>query len=99
MNNQSIPKEISNAAARMLEPFAPGLTGDTLAEAITYQPEAEAEGLLTRFETAGRLRISTVTVDRMLRAGQLPKRRIRGSVRIPASAVESIVAGKGGCNE
>ena len=92
--SQSIPKEISNAAARMLEPYAPGLTAERLAEAITYQPETEREHLLTRREVAARLRISMPTCDRLLRSGELPKRRIRGAVRIPASAVEAILNGK-----
>lgn len=93
-----IPPEISTAAVRLLEPYAPGLTGDTLAEAIIYKPEAGTDRLLTRRETAAALRISMPTCDRMLRAGQLPKRRIRGAVRIPASAVERIVSGKGDFN-
>jgi excisionase family DNA binding protein len=92
--SQSIPKEISTAAARMLEPYAPGLTAERLAEAITYQPEAESERLLTRREVASRLRVSMPTCDRLLRSGQLPKRRIRGAVRVPASAVEAILNGK-----
>jgi len=93
-----IPPEIRNVVVQLLEPFAPGLTADTLAERITYKPEAGIERLLTRRETGSALRVSMPTVDRMLRANQLPKRRIRGAVRIPASAVERIISGRGESN-
>lgn len=93
---QPVPKEIINAAARMLAEYVAGLTPEKLSEAITYQPEPEAEHFFTHREAAARLRISTVTVDRMLRSGELPKRRIRGSVRVPSSAVEAMLRGEGG---
>lgn len=91
---EMIPQEISNAAARMLEPYAPGLTAERLATAITCQPKVDGERLLTRNEVASMLRISMPTCDRLLRSGQLPKRQIRRAVRIPASAVEAFMNGK-----
>lgn len=94
--SQTIPKEISTAAARMLEPYAPGLTAEALAERITYQPEAESEHYLTRLEAARRTRLSVVSIDRCLREGLLPKRKVRGKVLIPASAVEDLLNGKAG---
>ncbi len=94
LESQAIPQEISTAAARMLESYAPGLTSERLVFLITHQPEPESECLLTRAEAAEKLRISLPTLDRLLRSGELSMRRIRRAVRIPASAVEAILNGK-----
>lgn len=94
MNTQAIPEVITTAAVSILLPYCPGLTPAKLASAIQIQPEAEkTERLLTRKEAASALAISTVTLDRMIKAGELEARRIRGSVRIPQSAVAAYING------
>ena len=48
----------------------------------------------TRFEFADALRVSVRTVDRMIAAGEIQVRRIRGkAVRIPRSEVERYLDG------
>jgi excisionase family DNA binding protein len=61
--------------------------------AVSFEPERdEVETLLTRKEAAQALKVSLPTIDRCLRDGVLPKRRIRGAVRIPASAVTGLAS-------
>ena len=92
MHNQ-IPENIIDGVAAMLAPYCPGLTTERLQMAVSYKPEEkEIEKLLTRKEVAEILTVSLPTVDRCLRDGVLPKRRIRGAVRIPASAVASLAS-------
>ena len=94
MHNQ-IPEHIANGVAAMLAPYCPGLTAARLLSAISFEPEKkEAETLLTRKEAAEALKVSIPTVDRCLRDGTLPKRRIRGAVRIPSSAVICLIGNK-----
>ena len=77
----------------MLAPYCPGLTTERLRVAVSFEPEKdEVETLLTRKETAQALKVSLPTIDRCLRDGVLPKRRIRGAVRIPAKAVARLIA-------
>ena len=90
----TIPKPIAEAVIAMLRPYAPDLTATKLEHAICFKLEAEKpEQLLSRKEAAKLLCISIPTIDRMLRDGQLPLRRIRGAVRIPLSAVEALMNG------
>lgn len=92
MHNQ-IPENIANGVAAMLAPYCPGLTAERLLKVISFEPEkVEVETLLTRKEAAEALKVSLPTVDRCLRDGVLPKRRIRGSVRIPTKAVARLIA-------
>ncbi len=95
MSSITIPKPIAEAAIAMLRPYAPDLTAAKLELAICFKPEPEKpEQLLSRKEAAKLLCVSMPTIDRMLRDGGLPRRRIRGAVRIPLSAIEAIVNGK-----
>jgi len=90
-----IPKPIATAAVGLLKPYCKGLTPEQLQVALTFKPEASGnETLLTRAEAARRLGVSLPTVDRCLADGSLPRRKIRGAVRIPASAIENILQGK-----
>jgi excisionase family DNA binding protein len=51
--------------------------------------EAASEACVTRFELAVLLRVSVRTVDRMIAAGEIPVRRVRGkAVRFLRSDVE-----------
>lgn len=94
MNNQ-IPEHIANGVAAMLAPYCPGLTSERLLSAISFESEKKGvETLLTRKEAAEALKVSVPTVDRCLRDGILPKRRIRGAVRIPSSAVVRLIVNK-----
>ena len=94
MQNQ-IPENIATGVAAMLAPYCPGLTIERLEAAISFKPEpdeGEIDKLLTRKEAAQALKVSIPTIDRMLRDGDLPKRRIRGAVRIPMRAVSDIIS-------
>lgn len=92
---KEIPEAITTAATTMLAPYYPGLTASELNKRLSFMPgyEEQTERLLTRKETATALSISTVTLDRMIKGGELECRRIRGSVRIPQSAVLAIING------
>jgi len=95
--NHEIPQAITEAVTALLRPYVPGLTAAKLESAICFVPDAEpVERLLSRRESAVALSVSIPTLDRMLRDGELPRRRIRGTVRIPQSAIESIKRGEGG---
>ncbi|MGE4489413.1 MAG: helix-turn-helix domain-containing protein [Kiritimatiellales bacterium] len=74
----------------MLLPYAPGLTADQL-ESLLFPQEEEA--LVTREEATDVLRVSLSTVDRMLRDGELPRRKVRGRVHIPLSALKAVMQG------
>jgi excisionase family DNA binding protein len=68
-----------------------GLTTERLCTVISYQPESRTEPLKTRRQAGQALGVSLPTIDRMLRDGDLPRRRIRGAVRIPASAIDHFI--------
>jgi excisionase family DNA binding protein len=90
LQNQ-IPENIIHGVTAMLAPYCPGLTTERLLTAVSFEPEKdEVETLLTRKEAAQALKVSLPTVDRCLRDGILPKRKIRGAVRIPSSAIASL---------
>ncbi len=94
MTDSHIPKAISEAAAALLQPYAPGLTPDKLANAIVFQPEGpEQEKLLSRKEASTALNISQPTLDRMLKAGELKKVRVRGRAFVRQSEVSRIISG------
>ena len=94
MHNQ-IPEHIANGVAAMLAPYCPGMTAERLVSTIATEKErAVVETLLTRKEAAEALKVSIPTIDRCLRDGVLPKRRIRGAVRIPTGAVARLIANR-----
>jgi len=56
--------------------------------------EVPEQPCVTRFELAALLRVSVRTVDRMIAAGELPVRRVRGrAVRFLRSDVERYLSG------
>ena len=91
VSSNHIPDAIANAAVSLLGPYCPGLTTERLCTVISYQPESRTEPLKTRRQASQALGVSLPTIDRMLRDGDLPKRRIRGAVRIPASAIDHFI--------
>ena len=88
-------------ACMALQGCCPTLSPETLVEALRAYPEDSQgqsaparEEFLTVGEVARDLHVSTATVWRMLRDGLLPRVRVgRGSTRIPASAMATLVAG------
>jgi len=57
--------------------------------------EIPEQPCVTRFELAALLRVSVRTVDRMIAAGELPVRRVRGrAVRFLRSDVERYLTGE-----
>ena len=95
MTDESIPESIAIATISLLAPYIPNLTSERLRSRLSFEPES-IEKLYTRKEAASALSISTVTLDRMIAAGELPRRKIRGAVRIPQGAVTAIITGKAG---
>ena len=61
---------------------------------ITPDPSSVSQPLMTIPEVAEHLRVSTRTVRRMTRSGELEAVKIRRSVRVPATAVEELTNGK-----
>lgn len=60
---------------------------------MSGEPEASSEGpdeLLTVAEVAAMVRVSKMTIYRLVHAGELPSLRVGRSVRIPARAVEAL---------
>ena len=95
MNHQAIPEHIIIAASAMLAPYIPNLTPDRIQNRLAFEQEPEpTERLLTKKEAAAAPSISTDTLDRMIVDGQLDRRKIRGAVRIPQSAVDAIINGE-----
>jgi excisionase family DNA binding protein len=94
MQRQDIPTVVKIAAASMLAAYVPGLTGDKLESLIQFQQEEIPDRLRSRIEAAKALNVSLPTVDRMLQAGELPCRRIRGRVFVPQSAIRNLIEGK-----
>jgi predicted DNA-binding transcriptional regulator AlpA len=97
MRTLEIPNEIKQAAVGMLSSFIPDLTPDTLEARLmspSHTAEKQAEKLLSRRESASALSISTVTLDRMLAAGELPKVTVRGRVFARRSDIDAIISGK-----
>lgn len=90
MQRERIPTHIADAVAAMLLPYVAGLTADQL-EFLLFPQEEEA--LVTREEATVVLRVSLSTVDRMLRDGELPRRKVRGRVHIPLSALKAVMLG------
>ena len=90
MQHNRIPRHIADASVAMLSPYVPGLTADQL-ESLLFPKENEA--LVTREEATEVLRVSLSTVDRMLRDGELPRRKVRGRVHIPLTAIKAVMKG------
>lgn len=90
-----IPKPIAGAVLSLVNPYFPNLTETDLQDRLAFRPEETfpCETARTRKEAARDLNVSVCTVDRMLREGQLTRLRIRGSVRIPQSAILKILGG------
>ena len=47
--------------------------------------------LISKAEAANRLSLSVRTIDQMRTDGELPSTKVRGSVRIPESAIVAII--------
>lgn len=61
--------------------------------------EAASEACVTRFELAELLHVSVRTVDRIIAAGEIPVRRVRGkAVRFLRSDVEQYLKGGSKCD-
>jgi excisionase family DNA binding protein len=54
------------------------------------------EGLLTVAEIAQALRVSRMTIYRLVERGSLPSVRVGHSIRVPAAAVRAYLDGPGG---
>jgi excisionase family DNA binding protein len=93
------PAEIINAAVSMLKSFYPDLTVGRLIECLEGLGRTnDDEELFTRAEIARKTKLSIPSIDRLLASDQLEYIRIRRSVRIPASALNRLLAqGKHGC--
>jgi|GEM_PF-1721547 len=97
--NSQISPAIIAAAATLLGPYVQNLTPGTLVEALkAFNGNAacpqSSRDTLTISDTAKLLRVSEMTIHRMLKSGQLPRIQFAGrTVRIPASAIDVLLAG------
>ena len=92
MQRQDIPNAIKVAASSMLAAYVPGLSPAKLESALQFQQEETPDRLLSRAEAAKALNVAIPTVDRMLKEKQLPKRKVRGRVFVPQSAVKKLIS-------
>ena len=96
------PAHVRDAIGGMLSPYAPGITGEHVIQAIRRLDEAPPKvsadkpgRLLTVAETAERLGVGTRQVWELLRAGKLPRRKLGSrTTRIPESALVAFVNGQ-----
>jgi excisionase family DNA binding protein len=91
-----IPPELAAAMADMVRRYRPDLTPRRIIEILaevpaprcpTPMPEA-----LTKAEVCRAGRWSLSTVNRLLRSGALPSRKVGRTVRIPRAAVEALLS-------
>ena len=99
MQVRAIPPENVVAATTLLKPEWPHLSTQGLVAALNASERSGAATrrgamrMLRKREAAELLAVSLSTIDRMLRAGTLPKRTIGGSVRVPADAIHRLMEG------
>ena len=90
-----IPREIAVAAIGLLQPYTERvLTIEELEEFLhrgNFLPPSAEEILLTRNETAKALHVSLPTVDRMVKAGELRRVKVRGRIMIQQSEIDKIL--------
>jgi len=96
---QAIPNSILQATIALLTPYVPdldmALLRKVLGEFAAYSKDRPfaPDPMLSKKDTARALGLSISTINRMLRDGQLPHQKVRGSVRIPAKALEALTTG------
>jgi len=89
-----IPDHLVAAIVGLLLPHFPDLTAERLLAALNtlHADSCMPEPLVVDKHTACKLLgISIATLNRMLKDRQLPSVRIRGSVRIPADAINQLM--------
>jgi excisionase family DNA binding protein len=91
MNISAIPDSALAVTASLLGEHCPGLTKDALVKALTAHDCADSvsENLtfITQKQAAERFGVSVWTITRMIKAGELPARKVRCQWRIPADAI------------
>ena len=96
--NSNIPPAVLAAATGCLQPYCEQLNPQNLHRALTsYKTEAKKQSskLLSYSEVANILNVSRMTVCRMINRGELPRVKVgKRSVRIPESAIESLLNGE-----
>jgi len=86
-----ISKEIGDAVIGLLQPYTERkLTVEIIEKMLDeeFLPEPKSESLLSRKEAAAALHISVVTLDRMLRDGEIVPCQIRGRGMVRRSKVD-----------
>jgi len=82
---QAMPPDLVQALRVLLAAAVPQQPG------VTPQPRKPDEDLLTINEAARRLRMSRMTIDRAIKAGEFPVIQCRRTYRVPAAFVDRVV--------
>lgn len=91
---------IIEAATGLLQPLAPELTAQNLVEALRQYEPGQRKRYMTRAEAAARMRISLVTLHRLINDGKVKSVRVTPkAVRIDADSVEALLSGNATGNE
>lgn len=85
-----IPAHILAACTAMLSPYMSESEVSARLARPAGQPMPEDDPLLTVAEAAARCRVTAWTIRHWIRSGALESRKLRGSVRVPRSALAKI---------
>ena len=92
----NVPTAIASAAVAVLSPYCPGLSPETLIEALKHHNAATKTTKakpMTRRQVAELLQISIASVNRRMKDGTLRAFKIgRRAVRIAPESVEALLA-------
>ena len=91
----NVPSAIASAAVAVLSPYCPGLSPDTLIEALKHHnaaPKTPKTKPLTRRQVAELLQISIASVNRRMKDGTLRAFKVgKRAVRVDAASVEALM--------
>lgn len=91
---------VIKSAVGLLQPLAPELTEQNLVEALRQYDPQQRRRYMTRAEAAARMRISLVTLHRLINDGKIKSVRVTPrTVRIDAESVEALLSGDATDNE
>jgi len=98
MKVRAIPASVLNAVVMLMKPYCHELTETRLVHAMqAYDPENADRRRPLRFlstrEVADIMQVSTFTVYRMIKRGELRAARFGGHWRIPGDVLEELAGG------
>lgn len=85
---ETVPPDVMQAVRTLL---AAAVRKEPLRAVATAAAKRQGPPLLTIEEAARRLRVSRMTVDRAIKAGEFPVIKFRGTYRLPAAFIERLL--------